>query len=349
MDLETALRYVGDPKQLFRIDDFRLNGGRGNGMRMFQVRNGPEMEFQCSVDRCMDIHYLRCKGQNMGFLTCAGDVAPQYYDDTGTNWLRSFTAGFMTTCGLHTIGLPGEYLGDPYGLHGRISNCPAEEAGAVTSLEEDSLRGELHGTMRECRPAGEDLILTRKIRTAWGDHQIHIHDVVRNAGRTETLHMILYHFNLGHPLLSERTELVIPTGGTVPRDKDAAAHPNDWDKLEPPEDGRPEMCYYHRLKADPSGRTFVAAFQPELEIGVAIHFDRTVLDHFVQWRQLTTGYYAMGLEPCNATIDGVQDAIDNGSAKWLAPGERVIYDLTIELLTDHSRFEMLREESQRYR
>ena len=348
MKFQTALQYVGNPKQLFRIDDLQLSGGRGNGMRMFQVWNGSDMEFVCSADRCMDIHYLRCKGYNLGFLTCAGDVSPQYFDSEGMGWLHSFTAGFMTTCGLTSIGLPGEYLGQRHGLHGKISNCPAEEAGIATTMNENGLMGELRGVMRDCCPAGENLVLTRTIRTAWEDPCIRVHDVVCNGGRTAALHMILYHFNLGFPLLSEQTQILLPTKLVTPRDREAAAHPNDWNKLHPPLDDFPEMCYYHELKSDAAGKTFVAAFEPYLGVGVAIHFDRTVLDHFVQWRQLTAGYYAIGLEPCNATIDGVQDAVENGSAKWLGPGETVTYDLTIEILTEQARFDALGVECQHY-
>ena len=80
MDMEDRRPYLGSLKQLFRADEYRLVGGTGDGMRMFHVHNGAEMEFVCSVDRCMDLHYLRCKGYNLGFLTGVGDVAPQYYD-----------------------------------------------------------------------------------------------------------------------------------------------------------------------------------------------------------------------------------------------------------------------------
>lgn len=348
MDLGAAMRYVGSRKQLFRVDDLRLNGGRGNGMRLFQVRNGADMEFVCSADRCMDLHYLRCRGHNLGFLTNVGDVAPQYYDDKGTGWLRSFTAGFMTTCGLQTIGLPEEYLGRQRGLHGRISNCPAEEAGAAVTETENGIHAELRGVMRDSYPTGEDLVLTRRIETAWDDPNIYIHDTVRNEGLSETLHMILYHFNLGYPLLTENTQMILPTKRVIPRDSDAAAHPEAWRLIEAPVDGAPEMCYYHELKADPAGNTVAAAFEPEIGVGAAIHFSRKVLDHFIQWRQLTAGYYAMGLEPCNATIDGAADAIRNGSAKWLKPGEKIEYELTIELITEKARFDALLAETETY-
>lgn len=348
MGVDYMKNYIGNPKQIFRVDEYRLIGGRGDGMRMIGVHNDC-VEFVCSADRCMDLHYLRCKGQNLGFLTNAGDVAPWYYDDRAFGWMKSFTAGFMTTCGLRSIGSPGEFQGRHCGLHGRISNCPAEELGAQTTETETGPAASVRGVMRDSYPTGENLVLTREIETSFGDPVIHVHDVVENRGHEETIHMLLYHFNLGYPLLDEETLLLIPSREAMPRDRDAAARPDAWSIVEPPAHEEPERCYYHRLKADEQGNTCVAAFQPERKIGVAIHFNRNVLDNFVQWRQLTAGYYAMGLEPCNATIDGIADAVKNKSAKWLRPGERVVYDLDIEVLTEQTRFEELLAESETYR
>ena len=44
------------------------------------------------------------------------------------------------------------------------------------------------------------------------------------------------------------------------------------------------------------------------------------------------GDYVMGLEPANATIDGIADAVDNGSMKYLDAGESVEYHLTFHIL-----------------
>lgn len=342
MQYSDVRRYLGNSKQLFRAEEYRLVGGKGDGMRMFSVRNGAEMEFVCSADRGMDLHYLRCKGHSLGFLTSAGDVAPQYYDDRGLGWLRSFTAGFMSTCGPVNIGAPDAWRGWERGLHGRASNTPAEEAGLQVDETPDGISATLRGVLRETIPGQEHLKLTRVIRTEYASPCIHIRDTVLNCGRQKSLHMMLYHFNLGYPLLSEQTELLLPTRRVTPRDAEAAAQPELWSRLTPPEDGSPERCYYHDLASAPDGKTFVAAYQPALDIGVAIHFDRTVLDHFVQWRQTAAGYYVMGLEPCNATIDGIADAQANGSAKYLEPDQSVTYDLTIELLSSRDSFERLR-------
>ena len=87
--------YLGHPSQLFGVEEHRLVGGKGDGMRLFEVKNGKGMELTVSADRCADIARLSYKGDNMGYFSPAGYVAPAYYDDKGTGFLKSFTAVCM--------------------------------------------------------------------------------------------------------------------------------------------------------------------------------------------------------------------------------------------------------------
>ena len=53
-----------------------------------------------------DISRLRCRGVNLSYLSPCGYVGPAYYESEGAGWLKSFTAGFLTTCGLRVVGSP---------------------------------------------------------------------------------------------------------------------------------------------------------------------------------------------------------------------------------------------------
>ena len=96
--------YIGHESQLYGVEEHRLVGGRGDGMRLFQVKNGKGLEFTVSADRCADISRLSVEGVNMGYFSPCGYVAPAYYDGVGDGFLKSFTAGFLTTCGLNGVG-----------------------------------------------------------------------------------------------------------------------------------------------------------------------------------------------------------------------------------------------------
>lgn len=349
MDYCEERKYLGSTRQIFRVDEYRKIGGRGDGIRAVEVRNGNSLCFTSVTDRCMDIHYLNYYGYNFGFLTGTGDVAPAYYDDKEKGWLRSFTAGFLSTCGLRNIGNACDFEGRHHGLHGRIGSAPAEYIAVRPGDELDNEpKAEISGIMRESLPSGETLTLSRKITTIYRDKRIYISDIVTNEGFEKTLHMILYHFNIGYPLLCEKSLLILPSRDVRGMDNLSQAHIEEWKKFAPPKVDAPGMCYYHKLKTDSTGKTFAGVYNPDLELGVAIRFDNSVLDHFAQWYQMASGYYTTGLEPCNATLGGVQENIDNGSAKYLEARQSIKYDLTIQLLEGRSDYNELVNESESY-
>jgi len=349
MDFRDERKYLGNVRQLFRVDEYRKTGGRGDGMRVVEVKNGRDLCFTSVTDRCMDIHYLHYRGYNFGFLTGTGDVGPAYYDDKEKGWLRSFTAGFLSTCGLRNIGNACDFEGRHHGLHGRIGSAPAEYSAVCLEDGSDKDPGaEISGIMRESLPSGDTLTLSRKITTAYRDKRIFIHDTVTNEGYEKTLHMILYHFNIGYPLLSEKSLLIIPNREIRGMDTLSQKHIEKWNKLTPPETGAPGLCFYHKLKTDSEGKTFAGVYNPDLEVGVAVRFDSRVLDHFVQWYQMASGYYTTGLEPCNVTLGGIQENIDNGSAKFLEARQSIRYDLTIQLLEGRGDYNTLVDERESY-
>lgn len=70
--------YYGHESQLFGVEEYRLTGGKGDGMRLLQVRNGKGLDFTVSADRCADISRLHFRGENCGFFSANGYVAPAY-------------------------------------------------------------------------------------------------------------------------------------------------------------------------------------------------------------------------------------------------------------------------------
>lgn len=102
------LKYVGDFSQLFGIKEHTLSGGKAGGVKAFDVRNGSGLEFTVLADRCLDISALSFNGINCSYISKTGIVAPEYYHEDGIGFLRSFAAGFLTTCGLRNVGSPCE-------------------------------------------------------------------------------------------------------------------------------------------------------------------------------------------------------------------------------------------------
>ena len=145
--------YIGHDSQVYGIEEHRLVGGKGDGMRLLEINNGKGVELTVVLDRCADISRLRYKGVNLSYFSPCGYVAPAYYDAAGANWLKSFTAGYLTTCGLQAVGSPCTDEGEELPLHGSIANIPAEQ---VYWLEEE---GDLvvYATIRDFRTETADV------------------------------------------------------------------------------------------------------------------------------------------------------------------------------------------------
>ncbi len=333
------LKYVGDFSQLFGIKEYTLVGGKADGVRAFDVNNGSGLVFTILADRCLDIAGLSFKGYNCSYISKTGIVAPQYYDQNGIGFLRSFHSGFFTTCGLRNVGGPCEENGESFGLHGRISNTPAEEICASTEWIDDVPVLTISGKIREARVFGENLRLGRKIICKYGENKITIQNTVENLGFNREPLMLLFHFNLGYPLLDKDSLLVTPTLKLKPKDQEAAKGEASYNQCQQPTPGFAEQVFYHDLASDNDGETRAALINKKLEIGVALSFNKNQLFNFTQWKQMGEGEYVMGMEPCNCFVGGRLDPENKKNIQYLEPGEIRNFDIDITLLGNNNEID----------
>lgn len=343
MNYQQEKKYIGHRDQLMRVKRIKMQDGKADGVELLDVTNRSGMHFDVNVSRGMDIPYLDFCGENVGFISPCGIVAPTYFDDKGLGFLKSFTAGFLTTCGLKLAGAPCEYEGQSYGLHGNISHTPAEEVRYFIQEDGENPCVTIQGTVRDAIIFGDKLRLDREIKCFYQDRKFTIHDKVTNEGYQKVRHMILYHCNIGYPILSPESEVYIPALETKARNAHAQEGISAWMKPEEPDAAYEEMCYYHTLRPDTNNHATVAVYNPSLDMGIAIELDLTTLDHLVQWKMMGAGDYVMGLEPANATIDGIEDAVKNGSMKYLEAGEAVEYNLTFHILKGREELEAIKQ------
>lgn len=317
--------YVGQPLQTCGVEEHRLVGGRGDGMRLFEVRNGLGLDFTVSADRCADLSRLSFLGRNCGFFSRSGYVHPAYYDSAGKGSERSFTGGFLATCGLSNVGAPCVDDEETLPLHGSIGNLPTERIS--WDMDEECI------TLKAFIPHGgffaPKLTLTRIITCSKTENALALTDTVKNEWDHAVPLMLLYHINLAYPLLSEHTRLYIPSAQVIPRDSRAAEGMDVWDKVEPPQANFREQCYFHRFAED----GLVGLYNSVLRQGLTIRFDPAELPCFTQWKMMGRSEYVMGLEPGNCFPEGRAEERHQGRLQMIAPGEERRFTLRFDFFT----------------
>ena len=332
---------ISNHAQVGGIETSVLDNGAGRGTRIAWINTGTGLRYKVVLDRGMDIADTFYNQHSLTWLSSQGIVPPQLFPDRGLNWLRTFGGGLLTTCGLTHAGGPETDEFGERGLHGLISNIPAEIESVIqpdpaNGMMEMSISGRIH----ETQIFGPSLELKRTISGTLGVASIKIHDEVVNRGNTKAPHMVLYHFNFGWPLVDEGAN-IIWKGEWLSRDGDINNRifnkNNNFHQCPPPmkeHSGTGEDVVFVDIAADDTGKCVVGLHNPELAIAVALRFSKEQLPWFTNWQHWGSGEYVTGLEPGASRPYGQAKARARNELIFLNPGERRVYDLELEVLTD---------------
>lgn len=318
--------YYGNQDQIMGVEEYRLVEGKADNMRMMHIRNGLGLEVTVCPDRCLDITRVTFKGDNMGYFSPCGNVSPSYYDGVGNGMVDSFTGGFLTTCGLNNAGVACEDNGEVLPLHGNISNQPAYHSYWIEEENDFSIYAKI---IKGGLFLGK-MELDRKISISKNSNKIKVEDSIKNCGEKEAPCMILYHMNMGYPLLTEKSILEIPSVSRIGRDEFAASDIENWNKIEAPTDYMQEKCYFHTF--DKNG--FARIYNNDIKKGVEISFDADELKYFTQWKMMGKYDYVLGLEPGNCLPNGRKESREKGQLKILKGGETVNYSIEINFVEE---------------
>ncbi len=330
---------LSNPAQLGGIETAVLDNGAGRGTRVAWINTGTGLRYKVVLDRAMDLAEAFYNQHSLAWLSHSGITAPQPFTDRGLDWLRTFNGGLLTTCGLTHVGGPERDEFGERGIHGKISNIPAQ---VESILQPDPVAGNLAmsitGRMRETTVFGPSLELKRTISGTLGQPTIRIQDEVTNRANTPAPHMILYHFNFGWPLVDEGTRLLWrgdwqAKGG----DTNSAIFrkENDFRTCSAPLDahrGSSEAVAFIDAATDASGRCTAGLYNAGLGLAVALRFQKAQLPWLINWQHWGPGEYVTGLEPATHPPIGQATAREQRSLIFLEPGESRSYDLELEVL-----------------
>jgi hypothetical protein len=331
---EFLLEHTGRLSQVGGISHFTHADGRAKGVSTLRVRTARGLELWVVPDKGMDIFEASFQGRSLCWHSPVGMVHPSYYSSRGTEWLKSFAGGLLCTCGLTTVGVPSEDNGESLGLHGSISNAPADNVSWSEDWEGEDCALTVSGKVREASVHGSNLLLERTISTSLNSASFSVQDVVENQGFKDSPLMVLYHFNFGFPLLTERSQIYCPSQSVESIDTFSSHSEDQWHSFEAPEKGAAERVYFHQMQRDSTGKVTVVLVSDsdKPEFGITLSYDGNALPQFVQWKMTGANHFVLGLEPANCRILGRNAERQRGTLQMLSPGERRAFRLELSVL-----------------
>lgn len=292
--------------------------GPSTGRRQIELRHLGGLEVTVEVDQFLDLGEASWNGEAVSFV--APTTAPG-----AESWARRWQGGLLTTCGLTAVGVAAPEDG---GMHGRAHLVPA-----TVTRSEGRWTGEgryelaVDGFLREGAVFEQNLTVERSIRAEVGVGQVRLHDVVRNEGFVAAPVKLLYHVNLGWPLLHGGA--VVTAEAAAPSDVAAAsAHDGSWQRtLEEPSPAAPERVDALDAVAADDGWSVVTLSG---ETGtVAVRFRPEQLPFLTVWRSAAAGSYALGIEPGTCWPSHAEGPDRGKAGRILEPGESFDVDLEI--------------------
>ena len=285
------------------------------------------------AERGMSITGVRYRGVPLPFVTSVGTPHPAFSDLRGKDWLRTWPAGFLTTCGLTQVGATDVDGDEELGLHGWAAGTPARNVAWGGEWQGDDYRVWVQGSVRETAVYGWNVQLNRRVWTGLAEPRFWIEDRVENLGLTPAPHMFLQHINLGFPLVDGATRLELPPHTVEPRNADAQAGLDRCLEFQEPAAGFREQVFYHYLQPDGQGQVEARLVNPAFNggqgLGVALRYALADYPVLTEWKHMGEGTYAVGVEPGNCHVQGRVDERQRGTLQMLAPGEVRKYKLEI--------------------
>jgi len=359
MDRKATMERVGNLQQWGGTRLVTLEDGAERGVRAVEFRTTSGLEFAVLVDRGMDIGWARYQGRSIAYHSPTGFVSPAFSEvDTGLGWLKTFSGGLFVTAGLDHILFPetdpfdtyGEAAranGTTYGIHGRVSVLPGRLISYGEEWRDDVCHLYAEAEVEQATALGEHLRLVRRIETTLDGLSLSWTDRVENVWHLPTPHMLLYHTNLGAPLLDETSELLIPsksvrwTTPSVASDDIAC-----FKRFQAPARGFEAQAFEHEMAARADGRVEVALLNRRDSArpwGVSLDYDPERFPYFLQWRFLAAGNYVTAFEPSTNSALGRKHAREAGELTILEPGESCTSTTTLQVLDGAEECEMAAE------
>ena len=286
------------------IRRYTLTDGKENGIKVVELDNG-SLRVLLNESKGLDVMQLFHNGVNISFVSKNGFTARDI------DFMNRFEGGMLYTCGFDSIGDRKGFT-----VHGSYHTYPA----SVISINESETELEVVAQVEITSLFGENLLFRRKVVLPIDSEKLIVDDELINRGTKDENYCILYHVNLGYPMLDEGVKIVADLESVVPRTLYAEKKMANYNVFEAPIDNEEETCYFLKTKNDS-----IAVENQKLGKRFTLKYSKDTLPCVVQWNSPASQDYALGIEPATCFLD------DKFEYKTIKPNQKICFSLEMNL------------------
>ncbi|MBQ8407099.1 MAG: DUF4432 family protein, partial [Clostridia bacterium] len=258
---------ISNLQQVANLRRYTLTEGREKGLDVIDCDNG-KIRFLLNVSKALDVMQVYHQGQNVSFLS------KNAFTGRESHFLNRFEGGMIYTCGLDSAG--GR---DGYELHGTLHNIPAEVVCAKCTETEIVVEA----LVRDTALFGKNLMLRRRIASVIGSNTFTLEDTLVNNGYKAEDYCLLYHVNVGYPMLDDGVKINLSEVSCEPRTAWAKENEGSRYEITAPTPGMEETCYFLKLK---TGK--VEVINEKLGKTLTLEYSLDTLPCFVEWKSMAS-------------------------------------------------------------
>ena len=292
--------------QVASLRRYTYTAGKEHGIDVIDCDNG-KIRFLLNVTKALDVMQLFHEGQNMSFLSKNAFTAREI------DFSNRFEGGMLYTCGLDSVGRRED---TDIELHGTFHNNYAN----VLKAECDENGIVVEATVENTALFGKNLVMRRKVTSAIGCSTVTIEDTLENKAFAPDEYCILYHINLGYPMLDDGARIVADVDSYETRSEWAKKNAAKMFKITDSIPCNPETCYFLKMNKheislvnEKSGKIFT------------VKYSKDTLPCFTEWHSMASGDYALGFEPASTELD------NRFVLKPIAPGEKINFKIELSV------------------
>ena len=293
---------ISNFNQVASVRRYKFFEGKEEGIEVIDCNNG-KISFLLNVTKALDIMQLYHEGMNVSFISKNG------FTKRELPFPKRFEGGMLYTCGLDSLANR-----ERFELHGTFHNIPAK----IVRCDCNEGGIFIEALIQDTALFGKNLIMKRCVSCSVGSNVLNIVDTLINCGYKQEDYCLLYHFNIGYPMLDENSEIVADVISNESRTKWSEKFKDDYKLITADVPNQEEMCYFLKLKSPK-----ISLVNHNINKQFTLEYSNDTLPCVLEWKSMASGDYALGFEPSTSFLD------EKFEFKQIEPNERIRFSFKI--------------------